>query len=221
MSRLNTTSATDVDFGVIRRDCRIWFVYKPSLKSDGIYMVMHAFKFSLLLCALVLMPVLAFASDNCEAEMLGEPLSNQIKSNTERVNALEIAIDDRFLDQAVSYNPSFGGINYCDRLRSYCQNESNDRVYGAIAYEMRYLDQAGRSDFDQRMRFAMHYFSQLSDTMSVNIGISDYVGYLPHMDPFGFQQDNARRQQDLRLDTAYLKISEDHDLSGVNSHLFK
>jgi hypothetical protein len=160
-------------------------------------MVMRAHKITLLLCVLALLPVLAFASDGCECACAAAQDTAAVQVSSESLSSR------------------------IDALRSYCENDSNDRVYGAIAYEMRFMDQAGRKDFDQRMRFAVHYFSQLSDSMSVNVGISDYVGYLPHMDPFGFQQENARRQQDLRLDTAYLKVSDEHDLSGVNSHLFK
>ena len=162
-------------------------------------MVMNASRSILLLCVLALAPVLAFAADCCVCEASASPaeyLTNADDSQSTRL----------------------GSIN--EQLRAYAKQDSSDRVYGAIAYEMRFLDQAGRTDFDQRMRFAVHYFSQLSSELSVNVGISDYVGYLPHMDPFGFDQDLDRRQQNLKLDTAYVKYSNEPDLGGVNSHLF-
>ena len=163
-------------------------------------MVMRAYRYILLLCVLVLAPVLAFAADCCDCEASATPTE--------------------YTANAVDGNMSarMAGIN--DQLRAYSRQDGSDHVYGAIAYEMRYMNQAGRTDFDQRMRFAVHYFSQLSDELLVNVGISDYIGYLPHMDPFGFDEDLDRRKQDLRLDTAYVKYSNEPDLSSVNSHLF-
>ncbi len=98
----------------------------------------------------------------------------------------------------------------CERiaetLGAYCP-EQGDRVYGAIGYEMRYTDYGVEADFDQRLRFAVNYFSQLSDNLSLHFGISDRFDGLPNGDPFGFERDIADKQRDMRIDQAYVRSS--------------
>ena len=109
-------------------------------------------------------------------------IADQVKATSQQCDSLETALAD------------------------YCPEQST-AVYGAIGYELRYTDNGVEGDFDQRLRFAVNYFSQLSENLSLHVGISDRFNGLPNGDPFGFEQNIAEIKRDMQLDTAYAQYS--------------
>lgn len=140
-------------------------------------MDMKALTTALLCCSLALAPVFASANDDS-----CECIADQVKATSRMCDQLEANLAD-----------------YCPEPRT--------AVYGAIGYEMRYTDNGVEGDFDQRLRFAINYFNQLSDNLSLHVGISDRFNGLPNGDPFGFEQNISDIKRDMQLDTAYARYS--------------
>lgn len=169
---------------------------------------MQVLKTTLIAALLALAPVLAQAADGCDSWLECESISQQIKANSCRVTELERHHSgDIFLDSTICSYGDYRPLDYSCCSNS-CDSSYGSHVYGAIGYELRYTDYGVEGNFDQRLRFAVNYFSQLSDNLSLHFGVSDRFDGLPNSDPFGFQQDIREIQRDMRFDRAYVHYDD-------------